>query len=180
MVELRKHPQPATIKLASRITVCFWVHNNSFRVCSWQQSYFRSHWQGNSGVFFKTQWEAMGTHILYYRVLFEVVCILSVHSTAVQWTLEFTHGLQYFWKRCRWVYRGRKLQQARSAPYSAMLLWLFVINTENPLLLSAYSSWKQLALVTGTAHLHKSAPWVQTCGSAGICLWPKPRRTIPE
>ena len=126
LLVMRKHPQLATMKFAGKITVCSWVHNNSFRVFFWQQMHSTSHWQGNSRVFFKTQWKATGIHMLCHRALFEVMCILSVPTTAVQWTLE-VYGLHYFWERCRKVYKWRKLQQPRSAPYAATLLWLSVI-----------------------------------------------------
>lgn len=140
---MRKHLQPGTMKFASRITVCFCVHNNSFRVFFWQQTHFKSHWQGNTDKYPPLQYNEL-----------------------LSW-----YGLYYFWGRCRKAYRWRKLQQPRNAPYSAMLLWLFVITTETPQLLSAYSSLKQLALVTGRAHMYKSTPWVQVCSTFPALLW---------
>lgn len=180
---MRKHAQPATVKFTSRITVCFWVHNNHFRVFFWQQTHFKSHWQGNSKVFFKTQWKVMGIHILCHRVLFEVMCILSVPTTAVQRTLELVWPL-LLWGEMQESVQVKEVATAKKCP----------IPNYAPLAV-CNDHWKPttticLQQLETTGPGDRNRPYVHVCtlspsvqhffSFAVICLWPKPKRTISE
>lgn len=127
----RKHPQPATVMFASRITVCCWIHNR-FSVCLFgffgQQTHFK-HWQGNSRGFSKTQWKVMGIHTLCHQVLFELMCILNVFTTVVPQTWVYMAFITF--GKGAGQCTGEKFQQPRSVPSSAAFLWLLVVNHWN-------------------------------------------------
>lgn len=170
----RKHPQPATVISASRITASCWIHN-SFSVSLFVFFFLDSkHTLNNTDretpEFFPKHsgkwWESIYCATKYFLNCVYFDCIH--HSSTTNLSL---HGFHYFWERCRTVHRWRKFQQPRSVPSSAAFLWLLVVTTETSQLLSAYSSSKQLSLMTAAAHLYKSTPQVQVCSTLSALLW---------
>lgn len=162
----RKHPQPATVLFASRITVCCWIHNNfSVRLFGFFDSKhnLKNTDRETPEFFSKTQWKVMGIHILRQKVLFELMCILTVFTTAVPQT----------WVYMAFITFGKGAgqctgQQWRSVPSSAAFLWLLVTTeTSQPCLLTAAQNncpwWQQQHICTNPHPKSRCAAFYQLC-----------------